>query len=119
MDALQDNVRDLWAYIERELPDNLDELAYETGALLRRKGGGSAASLLRVILTYGVTDLSMKAVSAWATSVKLAELSSVALFYRIRDAKDWLSRLISVMLNDEAKPLLSPGWMSRLWTQPV
>jgi len=109
MDALQDNVRDLWAYIERELPDNLDELAYETGALLRRKGVGSAASLLRVILTYGVTDLSMKAVSAWATSVKLAELSSVALFYRIRDAKDWLSRLISVMLNDEAKPLLSSG----------
>ena len=109
MDVLQDNVRDLWTYIEQDLPENLDEMAYETGALLRRKGISSAANLLRVILTYGVTDLSMKAVSAWATSVKLAELSSVALFYRIRDAKDWLSRLVSVMLNDEAKPLLPSG----------
>ena len=29
---------------------------HETGALLRRKGISSAANLLRVILTYGVTD---------------------------------------------------------------
>lgn len=109
MDNLQSNVRDLWTYIERELPENLDESAFAAGALIRRKGVDCAANLLRVILTYGVTDLSMKAVAAWASSVKVAEFSGPALFYRIRDARDWLAQLISMMLNEQARPQLSSG----------
>jgi hypothetical protein len=51
----------------------------------------------------------MKAVAAWASSVKLADLSAVGLFYRIRDAREWLSDLISAMLNEKARPVLSSG----------
>jgi len=109
MDNLQRSVADQWDFIERILPGDLDDSAYATGALIRRKGVGSASDLLRLILTYGVTDLSIKAVAAWAASIELAELSSVALFYRIRDARDWLAHLISRILNDQVGPLLPSG----------
>ena len=102
-------MKDMWDYIVSDLPDDLDESAEETGALVRRKGVDSAANLLRIILTYGVTDMSLKAVAAWASSTKLGELSSVALFYRVRGARDWLARLISTMLDGEAKPLACTG----------
>lgn len=109
MDNLQRDVEDLWTYIALELPENLDSSAYDSGALIRRKGVASAEVLLRLILTYGVTDLSIKGVAAWASSVKLADLSHVALFYRIRDARDWLSNLIATMLNIEVAPALPEG----------
>jgi hypothetical protein len=109
MDTLQRNIQDLWEYVEGELPPNLDDSAFNCGALVRRKGVGSAANLLRIILTYGVTDLSMKAVAAWASSVNLAEFSAVALYYRIRDSRDWLSELIATMLNEQARPSLGIG----------
>lgn len=114
MNTLEDQVHDLWEYVVRELPDNLDASAEETGALLRRKGVDSAANLLRIILTYGVTDLSLKAVSAWASSTAVGRLSPVALFYRIRDARAWLAHLIATLLQHEAQPLACPGLQIRL-----
>jgi len=98
----------MWEYIVRELPAHLDESAKEMGALVRRKGVRSAADLLRVILTYGVTDLSLKAVAAWASSIGLAQLSSIALFYRVRDAEEWLAHLISALLQRDVTPVASP-----------
>jgi hypothetical protein len=75
---------------------------------------GSAVDLLRVILTYGATDLSLKAVAAWASSTGLAQLSSIALFYRVRDAQAWLAQLISTLLERDVTPLACPGLNIRL-----
>jgi len=109
MSTLDYKFEDLWAYIVHELPDNLEESAAKTGALIRHKGVKSAADLLRIILTYGVTNMSLKATSAWVFASNLGVMSSVALFLRIRDARDWLSQLISTMLDGEAKPLGCKG----------
>jgi hypothetical protein len=99
MKTLECDLHDMWHYIERELPDDLEQTAYETGALLRHKGVQSAVDLLRVILTYGTTDLSLKATATWASSVGLGEMSSVALFQRIKNATPWLSSIISSILD--------------------
>ena len=109
MDDLKCNINDLWEYIRCELPENLEETALATGALIRKKGIWSAADLLRVILTYGVTDLSLKGVAAWATSVNIADLTGPALFCRVRDSRLWLSSLIATILNERASPSLSSG----------
>lgn len=109
MNIIKHQLHDLWEYIVRDLPDNLDESAYENGALLRKKGVLNAADLLRVILTYGVTDLSFKAVATWASALGIAKFSSVALFYRIRDAREWLSHLIATILDTETKPIDCAG----------
>jgi len=109
MSELERNIQDMWQYIVSELPADLEKTSEEAGSLVRHKSIKSAADLLRIILTYGVTDLSLKGTAAWASSVKLGELSSVALFYRIRNARKWLSQLVSTMLNDEARPLMCSG----------
>ena len=62
MSKLECQVQDMWDYIVNELPGNLDDSAEETGAPVRRKGVDSAANLLRIILTYGITNMSLKAV---------------------------------------------------------
>ena len=109
MKALEYNLHDMWHYIERELPDDLEQTAFETGALVRHKGVHSAIDLLRIILTYGTTDFSLKATSTWASSVGLGELSSVGLFYRIVNAKPWLSSIISSMLDRDVYPDMNLG----------
>lgn len=109
MHTLETKVHDMWAYIERELPDDLDDSAEKFGALLRRKGVSCAADLLRIILTYGATDMSLNAVAAWASSTMVGKLSSVALFYRIRDARTWLADLIATQLASTAAPLPPSG----------
>jgi hypothetical protein len=109
MSQLESQVNGMWDYIVSLLPGNLEEMAEETKALVRRKGVSNAADLLHIILTYGVTDLSLKATAAWAVATDLGRLSSVALFYRVKDASEWLSQLIAAMLNTEAVPSVHSG----------
>lgn len=109
MSKLERRFSNLWEYIESILPSTLDSMAGETKALVRCKGIRSATDLLRIILTYGVTDWSLKATAAWAFSTGLGRLSSVALFYRIREARDWLSQLVATMLNEETRPTACIG----------
>jgi len=109
MKNLECKFNDTWDYVESILPGDLDKMAEKTHALVRCKGVSGAAALLRIILTYGVTDLSLKATAAWAFSTGLGRLSSVALFYRIRDAREWLSQLIAAMLNRDTRPSVCSG----------
>ena len=98
---------DLWPYIRSLLPENLDETARETGALLRRRGIRDAEALVRMLLAYGATDLSLHSVATWARAMKLSSLSPPALFYRVRDAERWLSELLGAVLTREVPPPLS------------
>jgi hypothetical protein len=101
---LTNQLQDLWGYIKRELPEDLADSARSTGALVRCKNIHSPEDLLRVILTYGVTDLSMKATTAWASSLGIAELSAPGLHWRLQNSSEWLSYIISQILDNEANP---------------
>lgn len=114
MNNLSTDINQLWDYIVRELPDDLDDSALRTGALIRKKGVDSASDLLRIILTYGVTDLSLKNVAAWASASAITDISSEALFYRIRDAKEWLSYLVSSVLNEKTSLPICAGLRIRI-----
>lgn len=105
MSTLSNQIKDMWAYIECELPDDLASSAFKTGAIKRYKGFETASDLLRIILTYAVTDMSLKSTAAWAYAINLAHITHIALFYRVRDARDWLSELIATMLESEVKSL--------------
>ena len=114
MNNLSTDVDQFWDYIVRELPDNLDDSALKTGALIRKKGVESATDLLRIILTYGVTDLSFKNVATWASASEISDISSVSIFNRIRDAKDWLSYLIAAVLNKKSSLSVCAGLPVRI-----
>jgi len=94
------HAEELWPYVSTLLPDSVSELAEETGALQRRRGVKDAVSLLRIILTYAVTDMSLKDVAGWASSAGVGKLTGPGLFYRLREAESFLSAVLAAMLKD-------------------
>lgn len=80
----------------------LNASARETKAFLRAREIGSAVDLLRMILAYCVGERGLRSTAAWATSVGLVDISSVALLYRLRQCGDWLAMLVGWMLSATA-----------------
>ncbi len=99
---------DDWEYVRTLLPADLEDSARVTNALRRCRNVPDAAALIRLALAYAVTDLSLKDVAAWASSLNLAELSGPALFYRLREAEGWLERVLGQTLADQV-PLETSG----------
>ena len=104
MEATNIHVDDLWPYVMTYLPADLDEGARAWEALKRCRGVPNASALLRMILAYGITDLSLKDVAAWAHAANVAEVSGPGLFYRVREAEKWLSALLADVLGQSVSP---------------
>ncbi len=102
-----------WDYVQTLLPADLEESARATGALLRCRNVPDAAVLLRMALAYAVTDLSLKDVAAWASSLQLAEITGPGLFYRFREAERWLEHVLAELLAAEVTPEAG-AWPVRL-----
>lgn len=101
-----ESLRDLhegsgWPYVASFLPTDLDESAYAYGALRRCRNVPNAEALVRMALAYAVSDLSLKDVAAWASSLGIAEISGPGLFYRVREAESWLQCVLARVLDEE------------------
>ncbi len=95
------------------LPADLEESAKATRALVRCRKVADAEALMRMALAYAVSDLSLKDVAAWASSMELAEITGPGLFYRLREAEDWLAQVLGQVL--EAQVARSPvKWALRV-----
>jgi hypothetical protein len=90
-----------WEYARTLLPEELEASAKKAGALVRARGVPSAEALARLCIAYGVTDLSLKDVAAWARASGVARVSGPGLFYRIVAAEAWLEELLAEALRDE------------------
>ena len=102
----------------RELVD-LEGSAQECRALRRRRGVADAGVLLRLALVYGGTRLSLRGTAAWAAAAGVADLSDVALLYRLQGAEGWLGWLVRELLSKELAALAAGvavpgGWRVRL-----
>ena len=102
----------------RDLVD-LEGSARDCGALRRRRGVADAGVLLRLALVYGGTRLSLRGTVAWAAAAGVADLSDVALLYRLQGAEVWLGWLVRELLSKELAALASGvavpgGWRVRL-----
>src|SRR5256885_8905339 len=74
--------------------ERLDVTARETKAFLRPREITNAVDLLRLILAYCLGERGLRSTAAWAVSVGLVDISSVALLYRLRQCGDWLAPLV-------------------------
>lgn len=92
-----------WPYVLTLLPGDLAESAKREGALRRCRNVPDAAALMRMALAYAVSDLSLKDVAAWASGLKVAEITGPGLFYRLREAERWLERVLAQTLQDEVR----------------
>jgi hypothetical protein len=104
---------DDWEYVRTLLPADLEESARRTSALLRCRNIHDAASLMRVALAYAVSDLSLKDVAAWASALQLAEITGPGLFYRLRQAEQWLEQVLGQILSDQI-PSAAGGFRLRI-----
>ena len=91
----------------------LEQSARDTKAFLRARAVASAVDLLRLILTYCLSDRGLRSTAAWATATGLVDISNVALLYRLRRCGDWLALLVGQALADAA-PQASRGRLIRI-----
>jgi hypothetical protein len=54
--------------------------------------------LLRLVLAYCLGKWGLRSTTAWATAIGLADISNVALLYRLRRCGDWLALLVGHLL---------------------
>jgi hypothetical protein len=80
------------------LPEDLDALAVETGALLRRRAFKTGEQLLRACLLYAESN-SFRTSSALARGSGLAHVSSEALFYRLGSCERFLERVLGHLVS--------------------
>ena len=102
-----------WEYVRTLLPSDLEESARLTHALVRCRNVPDAAALMRMALAYAVSDLSLKDVAAWASTLDVAEITGPGLFYRLREAETWLERVLAQILAKEV-PQSIGGWPVRV-----
>jgi hypothetical protein len=105
-----------WACVRAMLAPNLEELAWEHGAMRRKRGEiNDAETLLRLILLHVAGGLSLEQTALRAREQKLAQVSGVALFKRLRASEEWLRVLTAQILQSMPGPrLLSLGERYRL-----
>lgn len=101
----QQELNENWAYFRTLLPENLDESAAQAGALVRKRGIRDAEALLRILLAYGCTDLSLQSLAAWGKEGGLSDCTKEALFFRVRDSASWLSEILTQVLAPETRPV--------------
>ena len=81
--------------IRLEEHTDLEAGAREHGALRRVRIVKTAGQLLRLVLVYVLSGLSLRGTAAWAEASGQASFSDVALLKRLRNCGPWLSHLAS------------------------
>jgi hypothetical protein len=77
---------------------DLDASARTHGALRRKRGVRSGASLLHLAFLYGPGELSLRATASFAAEAGIAELCDVSLLDRLRNSGDYLADVLDHLL---------------------
>jgi len=100
-----------WEILRRWLPADLSRRARETGFMQRARGLQDAECWLRLILMHVAGGLSLQQTVVRARELGLAQVTSVALFKRLRKAERWLVDLTRYMLADHQRLFGAPTRM--------
>ena len=102
-------MREDWRLLVSFLPGNWRELAASTGALKGLRKDKSAENLLRVLLIHLGCGHSLRETAVRAQQAQLAELSSVALWKRLKKSQDWLQALCLELFRERGVELAAGG----------
>jgi DDE family transposase len=91
---------------------DLDALAKETRALVRRRGVRDAKALLRLALARGPGGLSLRQTAAWAHLSGVADLTDASLNDRLHQSCDFLAAIVANLLRAKT-PGPCPRWRGR------
>ena len=102
-------IQEDWKLLVSFLPANWQDLAAETGALKGLRKNKSAENLLRVLLLHLGCGHSLLETAVRARQEGLAELSSVALWNRLRKSQAWLRSLCLELFRERGVGLSEEG----------
>lgn len=88
-----------WASVSRYLPFELDLLAFDSGALKRRRGVRDGDGLVRALCLCALPKATFESAATSARDLGIADLSSQALFKRMVKAESFLEKLFSHTLG--------------------
>ena len=86
---------------------DLDALAKETRALVRRRGVPDAQALLRLALARGPGGMSLRQTAAWAHLSGVADLTDASLNDRLHQSCDFLAAIVAKLLAARTPVALS------------
>jgi Transposase DDE domain len=92
---------------------DLDALAKETRALVRRRGVPDAQALLRLALARGPGGMSLRQTAAWAHLSGVADLTDASLNDRLHQSCDFLAAIVAKLLAART-PSPCPRWPGRV-----
>ena len=99
-----------WEILRGWLPEDLNERARRKGFFRRARGLQDAECWLRLILMHVAGGLSLHQTAVRARELGLAQVSSVALFKRLRQAQGWLADLTGYLLREQQRALGRFRW---------
>ncbi len=85
--------------ISPHLPENLDEIAKNTGVLQRKRGIRSAKDLLRVLFLYASSKFSFRILAVAAYALGFSSISDTAWRKRFSKSVPFLKEIIHAMLS--------------------
>jgi Transposase DDE domain len=93
-----------WADVEAILggAQAIDDLAFATGAMFRRRGVRDGSQLLRLALSYAASGQSLRTTAAWSGDALGVALSDPSLIGRLSNAGDFLAALVNQLLFSAA-----------------
>lgn len=92
---------DMWALAESYLPENLNEMAVETGAISRHRRVSDAFQLLRAILIYANVG-SLRTAAALVGAAGLLKITPEGLFFRLEHAEAFLEMVLAHLVGQGA-----------------
>ncbi len=96
---LQDVLKKWDEKILPHLPENLEELAFKTGALQRKRGIRSATDLLKILFIYACQEISFRMLAAAACALGISAVSDTSLRKHVSKASSFLHEILSSILS--------------------
>lgn len=106
-----EKIKSEWEVLTSYLPQGWEEKAKATGAIRRSRKVSSAGELLQVELLHLGEGLSLKEASAVAREGEVVNISSVALYKRLRNSGEWLKWIAENMLKRFGVQAEKPIWL--------
>lgn len=105
---------DDWGCLLSFLPEDWEQMAADTGALLRMRGFADASRLLRTLLIHLLDGVSLRQTVVHASQMGVADVSDVALLKRLNTSGEWFRRmacnLMSRSVCDDSWKVLPQGY---------
>jgi hypothetical protein len=95
----------------RQLPDDYEDICFESGAIVRRRGVTSPGDLMMLSLFHLLNGCSLVEVSEIARLADLGAVSDVAFMKRFENCAKWFMRINEEMADNALCDYQMPGWL--------